>query len=260
MKTDASSLLDLLRELSIDWSQKIRDSYPKNRRNHYFTPLNPFLFYNSRVRSGTGLLERRKKFDSLESMGRIKGYFEGENGVEGTFYQHYSEVVRPSIMKKGGYENLHGVPRLEKISINMGLGKRIQEKSVLEAAIDGLAAISGQKPCVTRAKKSIAGFKIREGMALGVKVTLRGVYMYEFLQRLIFIAMPRIRDFRGASSRSFDGNGNFSFGIKEYYVFPEIKYDKITDVFGMDVVIVTTAKTNEEGKLLLQEFGIPFYN
>lgn len=180
--------------------------------------------------------------------------------MKAVFRQHYEEVVRPSLMKNNGYANIHAVPRLEKIVVNMGLGRKLQEKGVFEAAIEGLADITGQKPCVTKASNSIAGFKIREGMNLGLKVTLRGDRMYEFFQRLIVIAMPRIRDFRGVSSKSFDGRGNFAMGIKEYHVFPEIKYDKISDILGMDVIVGTTAKTNAEGLLLLKEFGVPFYN
>jgi large subunit ribosomal protein L5 len=172
----------------------------------------------------------------------------------------YETKIRESLMKKMGYTNIHSVPNLEKIVINMGLGKRMQEKSILEAAVEGLADISGQKPCITKAKQSIAGFKIREGMNLGAKVTLRGNRMYEFLERLVNIAMPRIRDFRGLSSKSFDGRGNFSMGVKEYYIFPEIKYDKINDILGMDIVFVTSAKSNQDGKALLEEFGLPFYN
>jgi len=172
----------------------------------------------------------------------------------------YETKMREALMKKMGYSNIHSVPTLEKIVINMGLGRRMQEKNIFEAAVEGLADISGQKPCVTKAKQSIAGFKIREGVNLGAKVTLRSNRMYEFLERLINIAMPRIRDFRGLSSKSFDGRGNFSMGIKEYYIFPEIKYDKINDILGMDIVFVTTARTNQDGKALLEEFGLPFYN
>ena len=177
-----------------------------------------------------------------------------------TLRKHYEDNIRPSLMKQAGYKNSHEVPRLQKIVLNMGLGKKMQEKGFLEAATEGLADISGQKPCVTYAKKSISTFKIREGMPLGIKVTLRGNRMYEFLQRLTIIAMPRIRDFRGAQTKSFDGNGNFSFGIKEYHIFPEIKYDKISDILGMEVIIVTTAKTDQEALLLLKEFNIPFRN
>ena len=172
----------------------------------------------------------------------------------------YETKIRESLMKKMGYTNIHSVPNLEKIVINMGLGRRMQEKSIMEASVEGLADISGQRPCITKAKQSIAGFKIREGVNLGAKVTLRSNRMYEFLERLINIAMPRIRDFRGLSSKSFDGRGNFSMGVKEYYIFPEIKYDKINDILGMDIVFVTTAQTNQDAKALLEEFGLPFYN
>jgi len=172
----------------------------------------------------------------------------------------YETQMTDSLMKKMGVTNIHSVPKLKKIVINMGLGKRMQEKNICDAAIEGLADISGQKPCITRAKQSIAGFKIREGMNLGAKVTLRSNRMYEFLERLINVAMPRIRDFRGLSSKSFDGKGNFSMGIKEYYIFPEIKYDKISDILGMDIVFVTTAKNNDDGRALFEALGFPFYN
>jgi len=172
----------------------------------------------------------------------------------------YENQMREALMKKMGYSNIHSVPNLTKIVINVGLGKRMQEKNIAEAAIEGLADISGQKPCITKAKQSIAGFKIREGMNLGAKVTLRSNRMYEFLERLINVAMPRIRDFRGLSSKSFDGKGNFSMGVKEYYIFPEIKYDKISDILGMDIVFVTTAKNNNDGRALFEALGFPFYN
>lgn len=175
-----------------------------------------------------------------------------------TFKQHYESVIRSELAVKGKYKNVHSIPRLEKIVLNMGLGRKLQEKAVLESATNALADISGQRPCVMMAKLSVAAFKIREGMPIGLKVTLRGNRMYEFLQRLIVIAMPRIRDFRGVSFKSFDGHGNFSFGIKEYHIFPEIKYDKVSDILGMDVTIVTSAETNKEGRLLLEAFGIPF--
>jgi large subunit ribosomal protein L5 len=177
-----------------------------------------------------------------------------------SFRQQYDEIICPALIKKGGYVNRFSVPKLEKIVLNMGLGKRLLEKGALEAATEGLADIAGQRPCITYAKKSIASFKVREGMQLGLKVTLRGNRMYEFFQRLLVIAMPRIRDFRGVSSKSFDGCGNFSLGIKEHSIFPEIKYDKISDILGMDIIIVTTASTDKEGKLLLEEFGMPFQN
>ena len=171
---------------------------------------------------------------------------------------YYADVVRPSLMKRGGYTNLYAVPRLKKIVLNMGWGRKLQDKNVLEAAMEGLADISGQKPCLTRAKKSIAGFKIREEVPIGLMVTLRRDRMMHFLHRLVVIAMPRIRDFRGISPKSFDGQGNISLGIKEHHIFPEIKYDKISDILGLDVSIVTTAQTDQEAKMLLEELGIPF--
>jgi large subunit ribosomal protein L5 len=182
------------------------------------------------------------------------------NNTKPQIRHFYETKMRETLMAKMGYRNIHSVPNLEKIIINMGLGRRMQEKNIFDAAVEGLADISGQKPCITKAKKSIAGFKIREGINLGAKVTLRSNRMYEFLERLINIAMPRIRDFRGLSGKSFDGRGNFSMGIKEYYIFPEIKYDKISDILGMDIVFVTTAKNNNDGRALLEAFGLPFYN
>jgi large subunit ribosomal protein L5 len=174
------------------------------------------------------------------------------------FREQYFQVIRPTLLKDNHYSNPHAVPSLDKIVLNMGLGKKMQDKAVREAAIKGLADISGQFPCITYAKQSIAGFKIREKMELGLKVTLRGGRMYDFFQRFLYIAMPRIRDFRGVSSRSFDGLGNFSMGIKEHHIFPEINYDKVTDLMGMDVTIVTTAQTDDEARVLLEHFGMPF--
>ena len=173
--------------------------------------------------------------------------------------EQYEKVILPALVKERAYKNVHQAPKLEKIVVNMGIG-RLRDKKIEEAAADELAAITGQKPIITKAKKSIAGFKLREGMNVGLKVTLRKIRMYEFLDRLITIAMPRILDFRGISSKSFDGNGNFSLGIKEHYIFPEINYDRVDHILGMDIVIVTDAKTDEEAKLLLQKFGIPFIN
>lgn len=152
------------------------------------------------------------------------------------------------------------VPQIEKIVLNMGLGDAAQDKKKLDLALEELKAISGQKPVITKARKSIAGFKLREGVGIGVKVTLRNQRMYEFLDRLINIAMPRIRDFRGISKKSFDGNGNFAMGIKEHIIFPEINYDKIDKIHGLDVVIVTTAKTDKEALALLKAFNMPFSN
>ncbi|MFS8512152.1 MAG: 50S ribosomal protein L5 [Planifilum fulgidum] len=161
-------------------------------------------------------------------------------------------------MKRFNYRSPMQVPRLEKVVINMGVGEAVQNPKVLDGAMQDLALITGQKPAVTRAKKSIAGFKLRAGMPIGCKVTLRGDRMYHFLDKLINIALPRVRDFRGVSPKSFDGRGNYSLGLKEQLIFPEIDYDKVDKVRGMDVIIVTTAETDEEARELLQAFGMPF--
>ena len=156
--------------------------------------------------------------------------------------EHYEKTVKPTLMKEFGYDNPLQAPRLEKIVVNMGVGEAVQDQKRVEAAVQDLSLITGQKPVVTRAKKSIATFKLRQGMAIGVKVTLRKERMYEFMDRLITVALPRVRDFRGVSPKSFDGRGNYTLGLKEQIVFPEIDYDKVDQVRGMDVVIVTTAK------------------
>ncbi|MDQ0340198.1 large subunit ribosomal protein L5 [Caldalkalibacillus uzonensis] len=171
--------------------------------------------------------------------------------------KYRSEVV-PSLMQKFNYKSIMQVPKIEKVVINMGIGEAAQNAKVLDGAVSDLEAITGQKPVITRAKKSIAGFKIREGMPIGVKVTLRGERMYHFLDKLFNVALPRVRDFRGVSPKSFDGRGNYTLGLKEQLIFPEIDYDKIDKVRGMDVVIVTTAQTDEECKALLDEMGMPF--
>jgi large subunit ribosomal protein L5 len=170
----------------------------------------------------------------------------------------YDETLRAQLQESLGLANVMQVPRLEKIVINMGVGAAIQQANLLDNAVRDLALISGQKPIVTRAKKSIAGFKLREGNAIGCKVTLRGARMYEFLDRLVSLAVPRIRDFRGLPPRAFDGHGNYTFGVTEQLIFPEIDYDKVDVTRGMDITIVTTARTNAEGKALLDAFGFPF--
>jgi large subunit ribosomal protein L5 len=170
----------------------------------------------------------------------------------------YDSTLRAQLQQTLGLRNIMQVPRLEKIVINMGVGGAIQQASLLENAMRDLTTISGQKPVVTRAKKSIAGFKVREGNAIGCKVTLRGARMYEFLDRLISLAVPRIRDFRGLPPKAFDGRGNYTFGVTEQSIFPEIDYDKIDATRGMDITIVTTARTDAEGKALLDAFGFPF--
>lgn len=171
---------------------------------------------------------------------------------------HYEKVLKPALMKEMSYKNPFQVPRLEKVVINMGLGEAAQDNRKAQTALGELALIAGQKPVLTKAKNSIAGFKLREGMNIGAKVTLRREKMYEFLDRLVNIAMPRIRDFRGISPKSFDGRGNYSLGIREHIVFPEINYDKVDQVRGMDITIVTTANTDAEALVLLKGFDFPF--
>jgi large subunit ribosomal protein L5 len=170
----------------------------------------------------------------------------------------YEKAVRPRLMQEFGYENPMQAPRLEKIVVNMGVGEAVQDSKKAEAAANDLSAITGQHPVITRAKRSIATFKLRKGMPIGCKVTLRGQRMYEFLDRLITVALPRVRDFRGISGKSFDGRGNFALGLKEQIVFPEIDYDRVDAVRGMDVVVVTTARTDAEAKALLKAFDMPF--
>jgi large subunit ribosomal protein L5 len=172
--------------------------------------------------------------------------------------QKYKDVVVPNLMKQFNYTSVMEVPRVEKIVINMGIGEAIANPKVLDEAVAELAQITGQAPVITKAKKSIANFKLREGMPIGCKVTLRKEKMYEFLDKLMNISLPRVRDFRGVSTTSFDGRGNYTLGVKEQLIFPEINYDKVNKVRGMDIVIVTTANTNEEAKALLSELGMPF--
>ena len=171
--------------------------------------------------------------------------------------EHYIEKVRPSLISSFNYSNIMQCPKIQKITLNMGVGEAARDKKVIEGAFADMQQIAGQKPVITYSRKSIAGFKIRDGMAIGVKVTLRGDRMYEFLDRLISIAIPRIRDFRGLSPRSFDGRGNYSMGIAEQIVFPEIDYDKIDRIRGLDITITTSARTNAEGKALLAAFRFP---
>ena len=170
----------------------------------------------------------------------------------------YTDEIRGAIQAELGLPNVMMVPRLEKIVLNMGVGEAIAQAKLLEGALADMETIAGQKPVITRAKRSVASFKLREGQAIGCKVTLRGDRMYEFLDRLISLAIPRIRDFRGMSPRSFDGNGNYTFGVTEQLMFPEIDYDSVDATRGMDITIVTTAKTDEEGRALLTAFGFPF--
>ena len=172
--------------------------------------------------------------------------------------QYYREQVVPRLQKDLGIGNPMQVPRITKITVNMGVGEAVADKKVMDAAVGDLTKISGQKPLVTRSRQAIASFKIRAGLPIGCKVTLRGARMYEFLDRLISIAMPRIRDFRGVSPRSFDGRGNYSLGVKEQIIFPEIQYDQIDQIRGMDITITTTAKDNRQGRALLEAFNFPF--
>lgn len=170
----------------------------------------------------------------------------------------YDDTVRPAMQEQFSYKNVMQMPRLDKIVINMGVGESTADSKKAQVAADDLTLIAGQKAMVTRAKKSIAGFKVREDMPLGAKVTLRGAQMYEFLDRLITIALPRVRDFRGLNPKSFDGRGNFAMGIKEHIVFPEINYDKVDQIWGMDVIVCTTADTDDEARELLRAFNFPF--
>ena len=170
----------------------------------------------------------------------------------------YMNEIREQMMKKFGYKNIMQVPKLDKIVVNMGIGEARENEKILEAATRDMATITGQKPVITKAKKSIANFKIREGMPIGCKVTLRGDRMYEFLDRLVNLALPRVRDFRGVNPNSFDGRGNYALGIKEQLIFPEIEYDKIDKVRGMDIIFTTTANTDEEARELLRLFNMPF--
>jgi len=172
--------------------------------------------------------------------------------------EHYTKVVVPELKESLGVKSNMAVPRISKVTLNMGVGEALSDKKLLEKAVDDMTLISGQKPLVTKVRKSVANFKIRDGMPIGCKVTLRGERMYDFLQRLLGIAIPRERDFRGLDARSFDGRGNYSMGIKEHIIFPEIDYDKIDKIRGMDITVSTTAKNNEEGELLLRAMKFPF--
>jgi large subunit ribosomal protein L5 len=172
--------------------------------------------------------------------------------------EKFVKEVTPALMSKFNYKSVMEVPKLDKIVLNMGVGDAVANAKALDNAVEELATITGQKPVVTRAKKSIAGFRLREGMPIGAKVTLRGERMYEFLDKLVSVSLPRVRDFRGVSKKAFDGRGNYTLGIKEQLIFPEIDYDKVSKVRGMDIVIVTTANTDEESRELLTQFGMPF--
>lgn len=170
----------------------------------------------------------------------------------------YLNEITPALMQKFNYTTVMQVPKVEKVVINMGVGEAVGNSKILDVAVDELQRISGQKPVITRAKKSIAGFKLREGMPIGAKVTLRGERMYHFLDKLFNVALPRVRDFRGVSNKAFDGRGNYTLGLKDQLIFPEIEYDKVDKIRGMDVVIVTTARSDEESRELLTQLGMPF--
>ena len=172
--------------------------------------------------------------------------------------QHYIDTVRPQLMEKFSFSNLMQVPKFDKVVLNMGVGEAVGDGKIINVAAEDLAKIAGQKPVITRARKSIATYKIRENMPIGVKVTLRQARMWEFIDRFINIALPRVRDFRGLSDRSFDGRGNYAMGIKEHIIFPEINYDQVDQIWGMDVIVCTTAKTDDEARALLKAFNFPF--
>jgi large subunit ribosomal protein L5 len=172
--------------------------------------------------------------------------------------EHYEKMVRPALLKEFNYTSTMQVPKLDKIVVNMGVGEASQDKKLINGALEDLANITGQKPIVTKAKKSIASYKLRDGMVVGCKVTLRRARMYEFLDRLVNIALPRIRDFRGLNNKSFDGNGNYAMGVKEQIIFPEVDYDKVDRVRGMDIIICTTAQSDNEARSLLRGFDMPF--
>ncbi len=172
--------------------------------------------------------------------------------------EKYVKEITPALVSKFNYKSVMQVPKIEKIVVNMGVGDAVQNAKALDTAVEELAIITGQKPLITRAKKSIAGFRLREGMPIGAKVTLRGERMYEFLDKLVSVSLPRVRDFRGVSKKSFDGRGNYTLGVREQLIFPEIDYDKVSKVRGMDIVIVTTANTDEEARELLTQIGMPF--
>ena len=180
--------------------------------------------------------------------------------MKARLHEHYEQTVLPAMMEQFGYKNRYQVPTIEKIVVNMGVGEGVQDQKKIHAATSDLTRITGQKPIVTLAKKSIANFKLREGMNVGTKVTLRRARMYEFVDRLVTIALPRVRDFRGLNPGSFDGGGTYSMGIKEHIVFPEINYDKVEEIWGLDVVVCTTARTDEEAAVLLRELNFPFRN
>lgn len=199
-----------------------------------------------------------KKSKKEEKETKVEIQTEPEEKVTPRLFEMYKQEIIPMLMRQFNYKNIMQVPKLHKITLNIGVGKATQDPKLLEDAVKDLELIAGQKPAIRKAKKAISNFKLRQGMAIGCMVTLRGARMYEFLDRLINIALPRVRDFRGVSDKSFDGRGNYSLGIKEHIIFPEINVDKVNRIYGMDITIVTTAKTDAEAYELLKAFGFPF--
>lgn len=200
----------------------------------------------------------QKKELRPEAAGPSKGAKAQDEKVTPRLRETYRNQIVPALMKEFGYKNPMQVPKVERVVLNVGMGEAIQNVKLLESAVTELGIITGQRPVVTKAKKAIAGFKLRQGMPIGAKVTLRNDRMYEFLDRLVSLALPRIRDFRGVSPKAFDGRGNYTLGLKEQLIFPEIQYDSVASIHGMDITIVTTANTNDEGKALLRHMGMPF--
>jgi large subunit ribosomal protein L5 len=209
-------------------------------------------------KDGAGKKQAAAKQEAAASEPAVKKESMLGSDYEPRLQKHYRDVVVPKLNEQFGYKNRHSVPRITKIVLNMGVGESTGDSKKAQIAADDLALIAGQKPVVTRARKSIATFKVREGMPIGAKVTLRKARMFEFLDRLVTVALPRVRDFRGLSPKSFDGRGNYALGIKEHIIFPEINYDKVDQIWGMDVVVCTTAKTDEEAKALLGAMNFPF--
>ena len=215
----------------------------------------------AKVESGKGskVSERRlPKKKEGSSVPQVMDEGSEESKFNPRMRETYVQKVVPALMKEFGYKNIMQVPKLERIVLNVGMGEAIQNVKLLESAAGELGAITGQKPLITKAKKAIASFKLRQGMPIGTKVTLRSRRMWEFFDRLVTLSLPRIRDFRGVSPKSFDGRGNYTLGLKEQLIFPEIKYDEVASIHGMDITIVTTARTNDEGRALLKHLGMPF--
>ncbi|MCW2276255.1 50S ribosomal protein L5 [Rhodoblastus acidophilus] len=207
------------------------------------------------AKADKGAEKKAKGSETVAHAGAVSSIPEG---YVARMRQHYDEVVRPKLIEEFGYKNANEVPSIEKIVLNMGVGDAVNDTKKVTLAAADLALIAGQKPVITRARKAISTFKVRENMPIGAKVTLRKTRMYEFLDRFITVALPRVRDFRGLNPKSFDGRGNYALGIKEHIVFPEIDYDKVDTVLGMDVIVCTTAKTDDEARALLRAFNFPF--